>query len=208
MRIRSIFLLLAPLALMAQTTATSSWRWRLAEAPELTPSERLKLYLHNNFTSAGGVFRALGPALGSHLGKQPQEWGRTGEGLGRRVAVSAATNSSRELISSGSAAMLGHDPRYQKCECKGFGQRLIHAMSGTILLADSSGRRRLDPSHLIASYSSGFVGASLYPDRYSLRVKGIQLGHQQFAQVTLENVAMEFGPDVKRFLRQKVLRRP
>ena len=54
---------------------------------------------------------------------------------------------------------------------------------------------------------AGYVGASLYPDAYSRSVKGAQLGHFQVGQVVIGNLFTEFGPDLKRLWREKILRR-
>ena len=36
-----------------------------------------------------------------------------------------------------------------------------------------------------------------YPNRYDPLVKGIQLGHQQFAMVPMSNLVSEFSPELR-----------
>ena len=191
----------------AQTQPVQTWRSRLSTDPELSGQQRAKVLLRNNFLSTGALMGVIGPSIGGQFGNTPREWGRTPEGFGRRVGLQAAMQTSNGVIESGSAALFGRDPRYQKCGCKGLWKRSGHAFSGLVLGADAQGVRRFDPSNLIAAYGSGYVGASLYPSRYNIAVKGYQLGSQQAGQAVLQNLASEFGPDIARFLKRKILRR-
>jgi hypothetical protein len=194
-------------AAQAQSLNSQNWRARSAADPALTGQERFDVFLHNNFLSAGAYLRAVGPSLGSQLGNNPPEWGKTAEGFGRRVGTQFAIQSSRGAISAASAAAFGRDPRYQRCDCKGAWRRTGHAISGLVLGADSSGTRRFDPSNLLGAYGSGYIGANFYPDRFNVAVKGYQLGNQQVSQAVLQNILVEFGPDLSRFFKKKILRR-
>ena len=212
---KKTYLLLALIALPAvgqtaasQNAARTSWQSRLRSDPPLSGSQRAALFFHNDFASAGALLRTVAPAIASQLNNTPQEWEKTGEGFGRRVGLNFVTSTSQDLIQSGSAALFGHDPRYQRCECKGGWRRIGHAFSGLVLLADSNGILRFDPSNLLGAYGSGYLGASLYPARYALEVKGTQLGHEQAGTVVAKNLLLEFGPDIRRILRHKVLGRP
>lgn len=72
--------------------------------------------------------------------------------------------------------------------------------------ANSMGERRFNASNLLSAYGSGYVGASLYPDRYRIGVKGYQLGSQQARQIMMQNLVLEFSPELKRF-RKKIFGR-
>jgi hypothetical protein len=183
-----------------------SWNTRLSSDPALTSEQRVSVLLHNNFLSAGAFFRTVGPAIGAQVRDRPAEWDSTAEGFGRRLGTQFAVQTSRGLINSGSAALLGRDPRYQRCGCEGGWRRVGHAVSGLVLSADGNGVRRFDPSNLAASFGGGYVGASLYPSRYSVSVKGYQLGTQLTGQVMAQNLFLEFGPEIRRAFR-KVFRR-
>ncbi|MBN9663623.1 MAG: hypothetical protein J0H49_35825 [Acidobacteria bacterium] len=183
-----------------------SWNTRLSSDPALTSEQRVSVLLHNNFLSTGAFFRTVGPAIGAQVRDRPAEWDSTAEGFGRRLGTQFAVQTSRGLINSGSAALLGRDPRYQRCGCEGGWRRVGHALSGVVLSADAQGVRRFDPSNLAASFGGGYVGASLYPARYSVSVKGYQLGTQLTGQVMAQNLFLEFGPEIRRAMR-KVFRR-
>lgn len=200
-------LLLGSAAAMAQSAAPWTWNSRLPSDRPITPEERWKIYLHNNFGTVGAAMRVLGPTLGAQLSDRPKEWDKDGAGFGRRLGVNFAMFTTRDTVHALSSAAYGHDPRYQRCDCQGFARRLGHAISGTWLSADADGVRRFDTSNFTSAYAAGFVGASLYPSNYQLRVKGLQLGHQQLGQIALRNVGVEFGPDIRKFLKAKILRR-
>ena len=199
-----LFLLVLPV--FAQ--ADPNWRTRSQSDAPLTGSQRVELFLRNDFASPGAFFRTVGPSLGAQLADRPKEWDKDAEGVGRRLAVNAVTRTSRDLIQSLGTAALGHDPRYQRCDCKGPWRRTGHALVGIFVQADSKGTLRFDPSNIVSAYGAGYLGASLYPDNYSIRQKGFQLGHQQVGQIAAENLILEFSPDLKRFFRTKILRKP
>jgi hypothetical protein len=184
-----------------------SWRTRLSSDAALTSKQRVDLMLQNNFFSVGAVMRVVGPAIGAQVTDSPPEWDQNVGGFGRRAGVQFAMQTSRGLINSGSAALLGRDPRYQRCGCKGVWKRTGYAFSGLVMTADRSGTRGFDPSNLVSAYGAGYIGASLYPNHYRLGVKGYQLGTQQAGQVMAQNLLLEFGPDIGRFFKKKVLRR-
>lgn len=189
------------------TQTRFQWNSRSASDPLPTAEERLRIYLHNAFYSPGAWMRAAGPALGQQLSKSPSFWEQDGGGFAKRFGTQMAMFTTRDTVQAIGTSLYGHDPRYQRCGCKGVMRRMGHAVSGLWLAADANGQRKFDLSFIGGSYAAGFVGASLYPQPYTLHVKGFQLGHQQVGQVALGNIGVEFGPDIRRFLKAKILRR-
>lgn len=188
---------------MAETAPAMSakswdWRSRVASDAPLTGQQRFGVLLRNNFYSSDAALRVASAALADQVTNSPEEWGRSGEGFGRRAGTYFVAYTSRDFIKAGSAALFRRDPRYQRCECKGLFRRTGHAVSALFVSADSTGARRFDPSSLVAGYGAGYIGASFYPDRYRLAVKGYQFGNQQVAQIALENLLLEFGPEVNK----------
>ena len=205
MLVRSLVLVLILGSEASAQTAKPRFTWetRLAKDPPLTGLERAKIFLHNDFASVGTIVRTVGPAIAGQFANQPIDWGRTPEGFGRRIGLGFVTFTAQDAIQHSSAALLGLDPRYQRCECKGLARRTGHAFSGLFLSANAAGVRRFDPSNIVGSYGSGFIAATLYPDRYSRTVKGAQIGHAQVGGVVISNLFQEFGPDIKRILKRK-----
>lgn len=180
----------------------TSWRSRMPADPALTGAQRVDLLLHNNLLSPGALFGVLGPALGAQLRDSPPEWDNTLAGFGRRAGTQFAIQSARGLFTSGSAALLRRDPRYQRCDCQGGWRRTGHALSGLLLSADGAGVRRFDPSPLLSAFGAGYAGASLYPDNYSRAVKGHQIGSRLAGQTMAQNLFLEFSPELRRFARR------
>ncbi len=195
--------LFSTLCIAQPAPAPFSWTTRVASDPEITGRLRAKLFLRNGFGSAGALFRSVGPAIGGQFSNNPKDWGRTPEGFGRRVGLTFTIATTRDLVAHTSAAVLGRDPRYQRCDCKGPARRIGQAFKGLLASADSTGALRFDPSGVIGAYAGGYVGANLYPDRFSRRVKGYQLGTQQLGSIVIGNLFLEFGPEIRRIFKRK-----
>lgn len=194
--------------LLAQSSPKFDFNSRIASDAAMSGDERWRLFVLNNFASPGAIFQVAAPAAIQTLANTPKEWQRNSGGFGRRAGLNFLINTSQSGIHSGASALLGYDPRYQRCDCKGAMKRLGHAFSGIVLSANSSGKRGFSPSNLIGAYGSGFIGATIYPDRYSVRVKGMQLGHQQIGGVAFQNLLLEFQPELVRLFRHTILRKP
>jgi hypothetical protein len=202
----SLFFLLT-CALAAQSTAKLNLNSRIASDAPLSADDRWSLFVRNNFASPGAFFQVAGPAFGQTMGNTPEEWGRNAGGFGRRAGLNFVTNVSQSAIHSSTSAALGFDPRYQRCDCKGGMKRLGHAFAGIVLSADSTGQRGFNPSNLMGAYGAGFIGAAMFPERYSIRVKGLQQGHQQLGGLAFGNIFQEFQPEITRFFRRTILRK-
>jgi hypothetical protein len=64
------------------------------------------------------------------------------------------------------AAMhLSADHRYQLCECRGFGPRVVHALVETFTDPRDSGGRALAVPRIAAGYAEGFTGLAWKHDR-------------------------------------------
>jgi hypothetical protein len=188
----------------AQDSTRAYGRVRGASDPMPTGRERVDILMHRSVTSSSAWIRTVLPAIGSQVGNRPEEWGRTPEGFLRRVGSQAARVTTRDVVQATGAALLHHDPRYQRCDCAGGFRRLGHALSGTVMLADRNGQRRLDPSNVLASFGTGYVSARLSPHDTRLSVRGYQRGNQLLAQSAFGNVVIEFAPDVRRIVRQTI----
>lgn len=178
---------------------------RVLDDPPLTATQRVEVLFHNDFASPGAFFRSAGPATGLEMGNDPPEWGKTGSGYLKRVGMLFTVQTTADFTQAGMAALLHRDPRYQKCACMGGWHRAGHALAGAFVSADSHGHLSLDPSNLIGSYAGGFAGASLYPARYSITAKGVQLGNQNLGQSIVQNVILEFSPELKHFFTRTLL---
>ena len=103
-------------------------------------------------------------------------------------------------------AMLGLDPRYFRCRCRGGLRRTWNAVEMSFLAYNGQGRKRIDFPQLAGAYGSAMIVTTWYPKRYDPFVQGVQLGHQQMGLAVGVNVIREYGPELKRFFRSFKLR--
>lgn len=165
---------------------------------DFSVSARWKKFRHDTFVGPGPY---LGAAIGGAFelaGNSPKEWGQTGKGYTRYAGDVFGRNFTAAAITQSGQALLGLDPSYRRCACTGTLRRIANAFAGSVTAFDRSGKRRFDPMPLLGAYGSGLVAASWYPSAYNPLVKGVQLGHQQFAGVPLANLFTEFAPELKR----------
>ena len=165
-----------------------------------TGKERRDLYVRRAFLSPGVLFRAAGPALGSHLKNRPPEWGQGMEGYGRRVANRFGRFALKETYEAAGAAALGHEVRYLRSTRSGFLPRAGQAMAATFITYDRNGRRTPHIARLGSAFAAEFTGNLWMPAGYrtgaeAVRGVGIELGMN-----SVFNLFREFSPELKRVL--------
>lgn len=154
-----------------------------------------KEYLGSPFT----YIAAAGAASGGQIGNDPKEWTRSWEGYGKRVGTTFALFTIDTGVHEAGDAMLGLDPRYFRCRCRGGLQRTWNAVEMSFLAYDSKGRKRFDLPQLAGAYGSAMLVTTWYPKRYDPLVQGVHMGHQQMGFVVGINLIREFSPELKRF---------
>jgi hypothetical protein len=101
----------------------------------------------------------------------PPEWGRTKKGFIERFASeygeSAIGDSTRFFM----ARYLDEDPSFKRCECTGFGRRLLHAAAGPFSAYKPDGTQVFSMSRLLGFIVGETVARSWSPP--SARVHGI-----------------------------------
>jgi len=123
----------------------------------LTATQRsdrfFKEYLGSPFT----YIAAAGAASGGQIGNDPKEWTRSWEGYGKRVGTTFALFTIDTGVHEVGDAMLGLDPRYFRCRCRGGLQRTWNAVEMSFLAYNSKGRKRFDLPQLAGAYGSGMI---------------------------------------------------
>lgn len=163
----------------------------------LTGSERWHRYWKDTILSPGLYFAAVGAASGGQLGNDPPEWRQGVQGLAKRSASLLGLFAIQETVHQGSAAALGYDPRYLRCDCRGFLPRSAHALKWTFLTRNSAGQPRIDFPFLAGAYGSGMLSTYWYPARYQPLTDGFRVGTQQLGFGAGLNLIREFGPELK-----------
>jgi len=187
--------------LLGTLCAAACWGQAPAAWKPLTAGERLNRYWQESFASPGLYFAATGAAIGMQFAHDPPEWGKHWEGYAKRSASNLGLFAAQTTIYEGGAALMGLDPRYERCGCTGVARRAGHAFKWSFVTRDGKGRMRMNVPIIAASYGSGMLTSAWYPDRFHPATDGLRTGHQQLAVSVGINVIREFGPELKQGLR-------
>lgn len=154
-----------------------------------------KEYLGSPFT----YIAAAGVASGGQIENDPKEWTRSREGYGKRVGTTFALFTIDTGVHEAGDAILGLDPRYFRCRCRGGLRRTWNAVEMSFLAYNGQGSKRIDFPQLAGAYGSAMLVTTWYPKRYDPLVQGVHMGHQQMGFVVGINLIREFSPELKRF---------
>jgi len=181
--------------------ATAAFAQTVPSYQPLTGSQRWHRYWKDTILSPGLYFAAAGAASGAQLGNDPPEWGQGVEGYAKRSASLLGTFVLQETIHQGGAALLGYDPRYQNCACKGFFSRSGHAIKWTFLTRNTKGAARFNLPLAASAYGSGMLSMYWYPARFNPLSDGVRLGNQQMGFEVGVSLLREFTPELKRLFK-------
>ncbi len=155
-----------------------------------TGEQRFHNYLWNSFGPLGIAQDLVAAGIGQANNTIP-DWGQGMEGFGKRfgtaLGVNVIQNSTQEVI----AAALHQDTIYYKCECKGFGPRLGHALLSGITARASDGHRVFAPEFIGAPYVGTLSALAWLPDRYGPK-DSLRLGTWALGGNIATNIAREF----------------
>jgi hypothetical protein len=167
----------------------------------LTNGQRFQLVLRQNFTTPGVYMKTAFFSLSDQAQNHPPEWGdglggyaaRTGSRYGQFVAQNA--------LSAAGNALLGYEPRYDRCRCDGFWPRTRHAVLRNFLTYNRT-ETALRPQFAMyaGAFGGGVIGATWLPDHPGLLTKGYQAVTTQAIFGVCANWLGEFAPDIKRVL--------
>jgi hypothetical protein len=191
------FILLTPFIGLIPTQAQTTPAWH-----PLNGEERWANFFDTTVTAPTFWGAALVSASYSQITNAPPEWSQGAYGLGRRMASKLAIYGIQETIHQGGEAILGYDPRYLACGCKGFWTRTGHAIKWSFLTKNKSGRTRFDFPAIAGMYGAGMLSTYWYPPRFNPLTDGVRNGNQQLGISVGLNVFREFEPDVKRLLKK------
>jgi hypothetical protein len=161
--------------------------------------ERVQRWLHEDGVSPSMHMNVLFFATISEAAGTPPEWGRGVEGYGRRIAGEYGQFAIGTSIHESMAAMLGTDPRYFPCGCRGLFRRSAHAVKMTFLTYDRSGHIVPDLPQLAGAYGGPMIAKFWFPTHYSPLVQGVQYGHLEVGLITTIHMVQEFSPELRAF---------
>jgi hypothetical protein len=103
----------------------------------------------------------------------PPEWGDGSSGFGKRVASNVGEFVIQEGVTEGLAAALDRPLDYPRCECRGTGERIGHAIVLGVVDQMPSGARKLAIPRIAGAYVGAAAQASWRPSGSSSRASEI-----------------------------------
>jgi hypothetical protein len=168
----------------------------------LDSAARWRQYLDDTWRSEGFYLAIAATALDAQIEQDPPEWSRNPAGFGKRAASWAGIFGIQESIHHGGAALLGYDPRYLNCQCRGFFRRFGHGVKWSFVTKNSAGKVRPDLPVLLGAYGSVMIAGAWYPPPYRpLSRESLRAGNEQIYFVVGFNLISEYTPELKRILR-------
>jgi hypothetical protein len=169
----------------------------------LTPEQRWKLYVRSTYTTWGIYVKTVLFTAHDQVANTPQEWGRTAGGFAKRAGTRQAQFVIQNSLSAYGNAVLGWEPRYDRCRCDGFWPRTRHAIARNFVTyggAEQSLRPQLMP--YAAAFGAAVTVAAWTPHS-NLVVKGYQGAITQVFVGAGVNWLAEFAPEIMRTLHRK-----
>ena len=163
----------------------------------LTPHERFHLYLRQTYTTWGIYLKTATFALQGQVKDTPPQWDGGSSGFAKRALAYQGQFIIQNSITSGADALVGWEPRYERCRCSGAGPRTWHAFKRNFVTynsADTSLRPQLMP-YMGAAGAAAIAAVAWQPGSPNVGIKAYQSAVTQvFIGVGVDLVA-EFAPD-------------
>jgi hypothetical protein len=172
----------------------------------MTLHQKFQLYLRQTYSVSGMVVPA-GLAAIDQAGDTPKEWSQSGQGYLNRLGTRRGQVQIGNLCAFSVGAALHEDPRFRSSGLHGMWQRTKYVALHTVVARTDSGRE--EPA--FGNYA-GALGAAFFPAFWLPRSENSITDSLKRSAVFLGmdmgmNMGIEFGPDDRRFFREKVLRR-
>jgi hypothetical protein len=167
------------------------------ELRPLTNDQRTEIYLKQTFLTVGSYLaRGFSAGLDQANGA-PHEWGGGLPGYGRRYAARYGEFVVQSTIVAGGNALLGYEPRYDFCRCKGFWPRTLHAVSRNFVAYNRT-ERELRPQ--VPTYVGAFAAGMSYnawlPGQHNIWTGGAYNVLSQAGIGSAYNLVSEFSLDI------------
>ena len=129
--------------------------------------ERARYWVKRTMGPTAFVGATMGATWGTWVLNEPEEWGKGGEGFGRRFGTSLATNGINQTSLALISEATRQDSAYYRCPCSGFGRRLGHVLKMTFMGRNRKGDMVFSPGKVVSPFIGPMVTRNtLYPDRY------------------------------------------
>lgn len=168
----------------------------------LTGNQRFKLFLRQSFTTPGIYVKTALFSIGDQINDSPSDWGTGFDGFARRYGSRQGQFVIQNSFTALGNALLGFEPRYNRCRCSGFWPRTGHAVLRNFVTYN---RTEKDLRPQIAMYAgafgSGVVAGTWKPGNRDLAAEGYRSLITQAGFGVAANWIGEFAPDIMRIVR-------
>ena len=121
-------------------------------------NKRFRRYLD----STVGPFALLGSGMATGVltaAYEPEEWGRSAKGFGRRFASDVGRNAIQNTVSCGLDEVLELDSHFYGSAKRGTGSRVSNALLSVVTARKPNGKRTIGAPRLIGTYTANVVSA-------------------------------------------------
>lgn len=175
------------LTVAAQSAATTN------QASYVRPpsDKRLKRYVNDTV----GPFAWVGVAASSGVStirNEPEEWGKSAKGFGKRFASTFGKNVIRNTAIYGIDEALKIDSHFYRSKKRDVGSRAGNAIASTFTARTASGKRTVGVSRIVGTYTASIIAAEAwYPPRYNWK-DGMKSGTISLGANAAFNLVREF----------------
>jgi hypothetical protein len=172
----------------------------------MTLNQKFQLYLRQTY-SVSGMVVPVGLAAIDQAADSPEEWGQSGQGYLNRLGTRRGQLQFGSLCALGIGAAFHEDPRFRPSGLHGMWRRTKYVVVHTVVARTDTGRE--EPA--FGNYA-GALGSAFFPSLWLPRSENSTTDSLKRSAAFLGmnmgmNMGIEFGPDDRRFFREKILRR-
>ena len=169
----------------------------------LSNQQRFQLFLRQSFLTPGVYVKTAFFSLSDQAENHPPEWGDGFAGYAKRNASRYGQFVAQNALSATENALLGYEPRCDRCRCRGFWPRTKHAIFRNFETYNRT-EKELRPQlgMYFGAFGGGVIAGTWQPDKPNLLTKGYQGAVTQAIFGVCANWLGEFAPDIKRVLKK------
>jgi hypothetical protein len=169
----------------------------------LSLRERKNLYLRQTYLTWGIYGKTAFFAIGDQVSNSPTEWGDGPSAYGRRFASRYGQFAIQNTFSSAGNALLGYEPRYERCRCDGIWPRAWHALARNFVTYNHTEVERRPQLALYGgALGAGMISSTWKPGDPGVWRQGYQAMGSQAAWGSLGNLFAEFAPELMAWLKR------
>jgi hypothetical protein len=164
----------------------------------LCTREREQIYLRQTFLTAGSYAARMFSAGLDQARDEPYQLGGGAAGYGRRYAARYGEFVVQNTFVAAGNAVLGYEPRYDFCRCRGFWPRTGHAISRSFVAYNRT-EQELRPQipTYVGAFGAGMLYSSWLPQRHDVWKGGAYSVLSQAGIGSAYNVVSEFSLDIR-----------